>query len=257
MIDGRGHGYRATDRDLLELTLFRLDEVKRNLAVLNDFDTREWERRHVEATWDILHNLRRTCQFAIDWTEQRGWPTFAPFGLGGIRLDVDIGLINHVGERLHYPLRANGLTWPPPYSEPPPAVTRDLLAVYELAIEHQLRGGRDVDEFRFLSALRRVADISSELLHEMNATGVLGTRAVERARRVVGSHGERGENRLTSILAAVALAITLLQGPGALHDFPRDVADLGSGMYDLSRMAVIGVAAAAEEIEYAANTGRG
>lgn len=242
---------RAPTRDLLELTLFQLKDTKRNIEILNDDD--ESRRSHVEAARNILHDLRRTCQTALDWTTAHGWPHFqAP--QGGFHIRDDDKWIRDVGDRLHYTLRESDLIWPPPYAGPPPAVTRDLLDVYHVALPYRDRFGCTyVNESRLVRAFERVIAITTGLLQEMEegvgAAGVGDAYAVVgKTTQAVRRSGGRGPNLVTVVLSGLALAISLLQGPGVIHDFPHDVAKLGGDFAVLSNLIATGMTVAAEEI---------
>lgn len=114
-----------------------------------------------------------------------------------------------------------GWDWPPP-GKVPPSVVDDLLFLHRFASRPEFaHSGASA-----LSSGERLVRL------QMKTAAILddwrGSVGVAIAASTVDDGRGRRRNAPSSLLAGLALVISLLQGPGAIHQFPSDVSDLGN-----------------------------
>jgi hypothetical protein len=168
-----------------------------------------------------------------------------PLRLVGDRV-YDVLFLFDLGDRIDYGLRRQGIQWPPPVNNPPPAITRDLIELYETARSRSPLNFNDEGDQLSLT-FRTISKKSSELI------GILETanRPVEvvgSTRRATARSNRGASARLSSILGGLALAIGIIQGPGAIHNLPQDVKELGGDINALGRSIAVGVGELAAQV---------
>ncbi|GAA0795967.1 hypothetical protein [Spirilliplanes yamanashiensis] len=176
-------------------------------AVLADRSRRD---EHLDAALSVLDALHRGAAAFLPMVRSLPLPAGRPDDGMELRLRL-------LGETVDEALRRNGLSWPPPFDVPPPAVTRDLLWFLRLADErpasHLLFHQRV--EVGLQTIVTRTANLRDDV--------ALGLADVVTAPVAGGA----GRSRVSGLLTGLTLLITLLQGPGAVLDFPADAAELG------------------------------
>jgi hypothetical protein len=229
-------------REFLLLLLPRLNEIEQNAAILSDSSRRE---QHEAAALNVLDALRLSAETALLFG-RRIW------GRDNTRPEViycEQSFLYNVGARLHQTLLDLGLEWPPPYSEPPPAVTRNLIELHESGSVwygaeefYMLRQWRTSFANLHFHALR----LSKELRDRRSPQAVSVARSITQK----SPTDKYASNQLGKILGGLTIAITLLQGPGAFHDFPSDAEHFSHDLHSLTTSVlhtVVGVALTIED----------
>jgi hypothetical protein len=167
----------------------------------------------------------------------------------------DVWFLFRLGDRIDDGLRRQGVHWPPPQDKPPPSITRDLIELYETARSRGPSASDDEGE-QLARLFERIGKKSSDLLgslaDEQNVDQTAG-----RTRQAAARSNRGARARLTAIMAGLGLGISLIQGPGAVHDLPEDVQELGGDVHELGRVIASGISGLAEQVERMLSEGLG
>ncbi|GAA2617399.1 hypothetical protein [Paractinoplanes durhamensis] len=126
-----------------------------------------------------------------------------------------------IGEVIDSAVRSQGLSWPPPEGGGQPSVIPDLLFLYRCASDWPSNAERPAPQL-LLQRMLEVEEQSAILLaHWQDDTSQRVARAL------AASSDESPRSKIGNLLSAAALAISLIQGPGAIHDLPDDIRELG------------------------------
>ncbi|BCY11115.1 hypothetical protein [Actinoplanes sp. L3-i22] len=211
---------------LLSFIISELPAVERECAVLLDSEA---AGRHEAAARAVLKALlvgvRRIRQLNLPL------PAYTETAVTAAQAR---SFLEKVGTLLNGAVREMGMEWPPPLLHPPPAVTRDLNSLYDLATIGSLRRDRSPDE-SFLAALQLIDKKTTELLAGSEERRIRGAKAA--AASLPGTT----RSRVGMFLSGSAVLIGLLQGPGAAHDFYQDSLTLGGDIRDIALHIVSGV----------------
>lgn len=224
---------RATAPEPLAWMLPQLAEVSELVEVLAD------ARRgpeHPIAARNILDALNRGARTLLD-------SAFAlPRMVAPATDRVSKIFLRELGDYIDEAVNAQGLSWPPPREEPPPSVTRDLIYLYEHASSWHDPDELDIERL-LRRKLERVATLSLVLSERWD-----GSRGLESSRRVIQTAAGSTGSKAATFLSGLALLISLIQGPGAFHDLPGDVRELGTDIASVTATVAKGVARVADEI---------
>ncbi|MEU4620074.1 hypothetical protein AB0G04_08830 [Actinoplanes sp. NPDC023801] len=147
-----------------------------------------------------------------------------------------------VGEVIDAAVRSQGLSWPPPHDGAPPSVIPDLLFLYRCASDWASNAERPAPHL-LLERMLKVEEQSATFLANWQAD--ISQRA---ARALAASSDESPRSKIGNLLSAAALAISLIQGPGAIHDLPDDIRELGVDVAAFVTAVVTGLWNILEEI---------
>jgi hypothetical protein len=70
----------------------------------------------------------------------------------------------------------------------------------------------------------------------------------EHLRRITVRSSDSRRSTIGKLIAGLALGIGLIQGPGAIHNFPQDVRELGGDLVRVTEAVVGGIISLADEI---------
>jgi hypothetical protein len=212
-------------------------------------------RRENGRRFNYLKALQLSAEIGDNWRPNFDW-TEPPFR--GYSHAETVCCIYNLGDRVARDLATVNLHWPPPYDRPPPAVTRDLLELFYRAHDRYItplqEAGIDVlfdsrfytIEFRLRQAFQAIRYQATALIEQLSDED---QEVIERAIRTATSTAQvSGKSRVSNLLAGLALVIGLLQGPGAIHDFPGGVERLGEDVRHVTEVVTVGITHSVEEI---------
>jgi hypothetical protein len=139
-----------------------------------------------------------------------------------------------VGEKVNEAVQSQGLSWPPPQHGEGPSATSDLIFLYQCASDWTSGAERPAPQSLLVKMLE-VEKRSALLLAHWD-----DDIAREVARSLATTDDKSPRARIGTLLSGAALAISLIQGPGALHDLPEDIRALGG---DIAEVAAVVTAA--------------
>jgi hypothetical protein len=223
------------ENDVLSWILPQLSYIEDECDVLLDSGKTEL---HNEAAKNIITCLAMGTRRILDLNLEVPRATRGPDRLA--RFDRE--LLHGVGMLLDRHFKHQKLPWPPPLPEPPPAVVRDLIEMYDEAARRSTGAGRGANDETLNDVLGRVARQSQDLLDNWSAAGVTAATAAAQPA------GEAKRSIIGVFLTGAALVISLLQGPGAMHNFARDVQDLGGDVSEVAETVSAGFAGALDRI---------
>ncbi|MEU4560593.1 hypothetical protein AB0F72_19630 [Actinoplanes sp. NPDC023936] len=205
--------------NLLSWILSELPTVERECAVLLDSSA---EERHEVAARTVLRALRVGVRRILELN-----PQLPSYGGSTVAESQATNFLHKVGTLLNEAVSDSGMEWPPPYLYPPPAVTRDLLSLYRLSALGSLR--RDLrPDAPLRAALQLIDDRTTTLLADWSE------RSVSAAKAASVPPPESKRSRVGLFLSGAAVLISILQGPGAAHDFYSDSLTLGGDIRDIA-----------------------
>lgn len=237
-----------------------MDEVERGLGVLTASSASpQWRRQ--AAAYDVLRALNDSAEVGQQWAPRLPRPTFQPedriVGAGQME---DLWFLITLGDRIHSGLQRQGLLWPPPFAQPPPAVTRDIFDLWQAVSRRRIAGASRSDrstirpqlaDNSLFQACRNIRDKSLRLIDLLDRDVTVNQIAIITL-DVAGipREGTRPpRSRISTLIGGMALAIGLIQGPGAIHNFPNDVRELGGDLITIGRVIATGLTVVAKEID--------
>jgi hypothetical protein len=226
---------RREEKEVLTWILPQLSHIENDCEILLDSSRVD---HHDQAARNIIRCLRMGTRQILDLGLE------AP-DLAGVAIrerSQEKQFLHAAGMLLDEYFRVHGLPWPPPMPEPPPAVVRDLLLMYDEAVGRSRTADRDSPAESLDKILGRVARRSQDLLDGWSVSGISAARAM--AQPVDGTN----RSIIGVFLSGVAVIISLLQGPGALHNFSSDLHDLGGDVRDVVTTVVAGVSGVLDRI---------
>ncbi|MCA2218031.1 hypothetical protein [Jidongwangia harbinensis] len=229
---GERHDHTEEDQStrqgetILGWVMSELPSIERACDVLLDAEA---EDRHEAAARTVLNGLQVGVRGIMDLNLRP-----PPYGESVVTAAQARRFIHMVGSLLAKVVSERGMEWPPPLLYPPPAVTRDLISLYSSATVGSLRRDRRPDAS--LRAALQVIDVrTTALLDEW------GPRSIGAAKAAAGSSPGGMRSRVGLFFSGAAVLISLLQGPGAAHDFYEDALTLGGDMRDVALHVVSGI----------------
>ncbi len=149
--------------------------------------------------------------------------------------------LRSVGMRIDASVQSQGLSWPPSQAGES-SVASDLIFLYRRATDWAT--GAEVPELRL--QLKKMLDVEEMCIARLAQQD--DSAAEEIARALVASGDESPRSRISVFLSATALAISLIQGPGALHDLPEDIRQLGGDVANVAAAVFAAILWALDEI---------
>jgi hypothetical protein len=195
----------------LEWIIPQLSRVRDRVEVLADSSRLG---QHSAAARDVLTTLHIGARGLLDF--EPAMPSLPGQSIHG----DSVSFLYELGHHLDRTIRDQGLTWPPPRAQPPPSVVLDLVAMYRYGSRQVVPAGGD-PWLLLWAKLETVVRLSGALLDQWSPSDVASIQ------RIV-AHKPGRRSRVGAFLSGTALVVSLIQGPGAIRDLPRDTASLGA-----------------------------
>jgi hypothetical protein len=210
--------------DFLRVILPRAERMRESSEVLAD----SYERsRHLHAAHDLLDGLCQSIRMFSHVSLPQLLGSTDPMPVDS---NQDLSWLEDTGYHLDEVLYSHGLSWPPPEQRVPPAVVRDLREMYDqLAYRHMY-----LDTITSESLLRVVNPVGELACNLMDAVGEL-LQELERTDSTTTF--ARIVKRIGFALATLATAIGILQGPGAINEFPQDWREFTQNVENVTKIA--------------------
>jgi hypothetical protein len=192
---------------------------------------------HPDAARDVLRALRIGARGLLELHPR------LPKPVDVTDASIDEQFLLTLGGHIDSSLKERGLDWPPPRTEPPPSVAIDLIYLYQCATRQIFPVGVD-GNLLLRDKLIKVAQQCDILLGQGNDP----RRRVGAARRIaVGGNGH-SPSKFGAFISGMGLAVSLIQGPGAMHDLPEDLVDFGGDVATVAGAVTSGISELLDEI---------
>jgi hypothetical protein len=192
--------------DKIRQILDQLPLTDQRVRILSDPHQKD---RHDPAAMGVLRTLRYSLQVVT--SAQSSDP---PVVVQNVQPE-DLVLLKLLGEKIHSDLIQIGIFWPPPFAEPPPAASRDLMDMYRVSIWRT--GSRDQS---LHDTLEQLLSRIENLLRDSSSHKRISIA------RWLTDRDSNGRRRIELIVSSAACVITLMQAPGTVQDFSARTVDL-------------------------------
>ncbi len=187
--------------------LFMLAAVDDKVRTLSD--PRLTDEEHSEAAREIVGALRTVSHGLL-----ASRPAFPEITTPSSETDE---FLAELGLRIDWQVQTRGLFWPPPRKDGASSAALDLQFLYRCASRSD-----PVSSDQLRQKIQKLEQLTGNLFD--NWTTLDRRRITEALKQ---KDPDSPTSRIGAVLSSSALLISLIQGPGALHDLPGDIENLG------------------------------
>lgn len=223
--------------DAVRYLVPRIGAIDEQVAALQRYGGLDLRRQ--VAALNILHLLQNFAQDGVFWARAFNFPTVQVKAADQLE---HMWLIFQAGDRLQQSLSAQDVAWPPPYRRPPPAITRDLLALYEVAADGYYGDGEVADRLQW--AFDDLVQKSTQLIHgiKMSSDAAKNDALQAAADATRGKPPASTRSRMGALIVGAATVVTLGQGPGMINTVWDDLQELRGNITEISQIVASGYA---------------
>ncbi|WP_433825871.1 hypothetical protein ACQP2E_27650 [Actinoplanes sp. CA-015351] len=214
-------------RDPLNWVIPQLRLVRARSAILADSGR---AADHARAARDVLGAVRTGARGLLELQPHLPKPVDAT------KSAVAEAFLMALGDHIDETIKLRGLEWPPPRVDPPPSVTIDLVYLYRCASRQIVPVGGD-SRLLLRDKLIKVERQCRILLQQWDSN----SRRIAAAKRVAAPATDSAPSRFGAFISGVGLAVSLMQGPGAINDLPEDMQELGGDVVSVSGAVASGL----------------